>query len=112
MGLLTLVVGILLAVGLIITLCLSPVGVAAAIALVVATLFGWLAIGITIGERLMPTFTSRAVAPFWTAALGAGLLTLLSDLLGLIPCVGWIGGFLVTCAGLGAVALTRFGTVE
>ncbi len=112
MGLLTLIVGILLAVGLIITLCLSPVGAAVIIALVVAVIFGWLAIGITVGERLMPTLTSRAVAPFWTAALGAGLLALLSDLLGLIPCVGWIGGFLVTCAGLGAVVLTRFGTVE
>ncbi len=112
MGLLTLVVGILLTLGLVITLCLSPVGVAVAIALVVAVLFGWLAIGIVIGERLMPNLTSRAVSPFWTAALGAGLLTLLSDLLGLIPCVGWVGGFLVTCAGLGAVALTRFGTME
>ncbi len=112
MGLLTLVVGVLLIIGLVITICLSPVGIAAAVALVVAILFGWLAIGITIGERLMPTFTSRTVAPFWTAALGAGLLTLLSDLLGLIPCVGWIGGFLVTCVGLGAVALTRFGTME
>ena len=112
MGLLTLIVGILLAVGLIITLCLSPVGAAVAIALVVAVLFGQLAIGIVIGERLMPTLTSRAVAPFWTAALGAGLLTLLIDLLDLIPCVGWVGGFLVTCAGLGAVVLTRFGTME
>mgnify|MGYP001101232045 CR=1 FL=1 len=112
MGLLTLVVGILLIIGLVITLCLLPVGMMAAIALVVAILFGWLAIGIAIGERLMPTFTSRTVAPFWTAALGAGLLTLLSDLLGLIPCVGWVGGFLVACAGLGAVVLTRFGTRE
>ncbi len=112
MGLLTLIVGVLLAVGLIITLCLSPVGAAVAIALVVAVLFGQLAIGIVIGERLMPTLTSRAVAPFWTAALGAGLLTLLIDLLDLIPCVGWVGGFLVTCAGLGAVVLTRFGTME
>ena len=112
MGLLTLIVGILLAVGLIITLCLSPVGAAVAIALVVAVLFGQLAIGIVVGERLMPTLTSRTVAPFWTAALGAGLLTLLIDLLDLIPCVGWVGGFLVTCAGLGAVVLTRFGTME
>jgi len=112
MGLLTLIVGILLAVGLIITLCLSPVGAAVAVALVVAVLFGQLAIGIVVGERLMPTLTSRTVAPFWTAALGAGLLTLLVDLLDLIPCVGWVGGFLVTCAGLGAVVLTRFGTME
>ncbi|MGQ9717959.1 MAG: hypothetical protein ACUVR6_09790 [Anaerolineae bacterium] len=112
MGLLTLIVGILLAVGLIITLCLAPVGAALALALVVAVLFGQLAIGIVIGERLMPTLTPRAVSPFWTAALGAGLLTLLIELLDLIPCVGWVGGFLVTCAALGAVVLTRFGTRE
>lgn len=111
MGLLTLIVGILLAVGLIITLVLSPVGAALAIALVVAVLFGQLAIGIVVGERLMPALTSRAVSPFWTAALGAGLLTLLIGLLDLLPWVGWVGGFLVTCAGLGAVVLTRFGTV-
>lgn len=59
----------------------------------------------------MPALTSRTVSPFWTAALGAGLLTLLLELLGLIPWVGWVGGFLFTCAALGAVVLTRFGTV-
>lgn len=74
-------------------------------------LFGQLAIGVVIGERLMPALTSRTVSPFWTAALGAGLLTLLLELLGLIPWVGWVGGFLFTCAALGAVVLTRFGTV-
>lgn len=112
MGLLTLVVGVLLAIGLIITLCLSPIGVIMIIALALATLFGWLALGILIGERLMPTLTSRTVAPFWTAALGAGLLTLISELLGLIPCAGWAIGFLLKCVALGAVVLTRFGTVE
>ncbi|MCS7179218.1 MAG: hypothetical protein RML46_11110 [Anaerolineae bacterium] len=112
MGLLTLVISILLIIGLVITLCLSPVGIAAAIALVVAILFGWVALGIAIGERLMPTFTNRVVAPFWTAALGAGLLSLLSNLLGLIPCAGGVGDLLITCVGLGAVVLTRFGTME
>ncbi len=112
MGLLTFVVGILLGVGLIITICLLPIGVAVVIALALAVLFGWLALGIHIGERLMPTLTARTVAPFWTAALGAGLLTLISELLGLIPCAGWAIGFLLKCVALGAVVLTRFGTVE
>ncbi len=112
MGLLTFAVGILLGVGLIITLCLSPIGIAVIIALALAALFGWLALGVHIGERLMPTLTARAVAPFWTAALGAGLLTLISELLGLIPCAGWAIDFLLRCVAVGAVVLTRFGTVE
>jgi hypothetical protein len=40
------------------------------------------------------------------------LLTLINELLGLIPCAGWAIGFLLKCVALGAVVLTRFGTVE
>lgn len=111
-GLLTMLVGAVVVLGLLITLCLAPVGLVAAVALGVATVFGWVALGILIGERLMSALTTRSVSPFWTAALGAGLLTLLSNLMGLIPCVGWAGGFLVASIGLGAVVLTRFGTVD
>lgn len=111
-GLLTILVGFVVVVGLVITLCLAPVGLAAAVAVGVTTVFGWVALGILIGERVLASLTSRTVSPFWSAALGGGLLTLLSSLLYLIPCVGWTGGFLVACVGLGAVVLTRFGVVE
>lgn len=111
-GLLTLVTAIVVGVLLIVTLCLSPVGVAVLLALVLANLFGRLALGVLVGERLVGALTARAVAPFWVAALGAGLLTLLLRLLDLIPCVGWALGLVVTSVGLGAVVLTRFGTAD
>ena len=85
-GLLTVVV----VVGLLISICLTVIGLPAGLAAGLAAIYGWLALGIVIGERLMSALTSRQVSPFWSAALGAGLLTLLSGLLDLIPCVGWV----------------------
>jgi len=108
-GLLTLIVAIPVVIVLLITVCL---GLAGAAAVGVAILFGWIGLAIVIGERVLPAMTSRPVSPFWSAALGAGLLAFITQLLDLIPCVGWMGGFLVYCVGLGAVVLTRFGTVD
>lgn len=111
-GVLTVMVALVVVMGLVVTLCLSPVGLAVALAAGVAAVFGWLSVGTLIGERVLATLTSGTVSPFWSAALGAGLLTFLASLLDLIPCVGWLGGFLIACVGLGAVVLTRFGTVD
>lgn len=102
-GLLTVVI----VAALLISICLTIVGVVAGIAAGVAAVFGWAALGIIIGERLL---ARSSVNPFWTAVLGTGLLTFISALLDVIPCVGWIAGFLVMCVGLGAVILTRFGS--
>lgn len=112
MGLLTIVLAFVLVVGLLVTICLSPAGLLAAFAVGVAAAYGWIAVGIVIAKRLIPEITSREVSPFWIGVLGAGLLTLLGNMLSLIPCVGWMGGFAVICWGLGAVALTRFGTAD
>ena len=105
-GVLTMIAGLVVGVGLVLTLCLAPLGILAAAVVGVATLLGWLALGIAIGERILPAGSS----PFWSAALGAGLLTLLASLLDLVPCIGWLVPFLIACAALGAVVLTRFGT--
>ncbi len=102
-GLLTVVVVVVL----LVSICLTVIGVVAGIAAGVAAVFGWIALGAAIGERLLSRGTAH---PFWTAALGAGLLTLISVLFDVIPCIGWIAGFLVICVGLGAAILTRFGT--
>jgi hypothetical protein len=105
-GLLTMLAALFVVVGLVVTICCSPLGILAAAVVGVATLFGWLALGIIIGERILPAGSS----PFWGAALGAGLLTLLSSLLDLVPCIGWLVPFLIACVALGAVVLTRFGS--
>jgi len=104
-GLLTIV----LIAALLISICLTVFGLLAALAAAVAAVFGWLSLGILIGDRLLKTESTH---PFWPAALGTGLLTLLAGLLDLIPCVGWLGSFLIVCLSLGAVILTRFGAQE
>ena len=112
-GLLAVIVSILIILGLVVTICLSPVAVLAGVVVGVAMIFGWVALGIYIGERMLVAFKARDVAPFWTAALGTGTLTLVSVLVNtMIPCIGWTLSFFAACLGLGAVVLTRFGRVD
>jgi len=105
-GLLTGIVAVALMVLLAITICLSPVALLLFVATLVAGFFGWIAIGLLVGRRLLEAFNVRGVTSLMAVAAG----TLLISLLRAIPCLGAIIGFVVGCAGLGAVVLTRFGT--
>ncbi|MBU0702697.1 MAG: hypothetical protein KKC18_02395 [Chloroflexi bacterium] len=111
-GLLTAFAGAALIVVLLLTICLSPAAVLAALALGVAGLFGWIGVGVLVGERLMQALNVRKAAPLWTAGLGTLLITLVTAGLGVLPCLGVLGIPLIVglgCLGLGAVVLTRFG---
>jgi hypothetical protein len=95
-----------------ITLILIPVAGLALLALIVAGVFGWIAIGMEIGQRF-----TRAIHQTWHPALEAGLgtfaLTLVASALTGIPvlnCIGWLIPFLLGMAAFGAVIMTRFGT--
>lgn len=112
LGLLTLIVAPIAIVLLTITIILIPVVVILVIALFVAGVFGWIAIGYEIGQR----FTA-AIHQTWHPAFSAGLgvfgLTLVANALTGIPvlnCVGWLVPFLLGLAGFGAVIMSRFGT--
>ncbi|MFQ5812765.1 MAG: polymer-forming cytoskeletal protein [Anaerolineae bacterium] len=105
-GLLTGVVAVVLMVLLAITICLSPVAFLLFVATLVAGIFGWIAVGLLVGQRLLEAFKVRGVTSLMAVAAG----TLLISLLRAIPCLGAIMAFVVGCAGLGAVVLTRFGT--
>jgi hypothetical protein len=110
-GLLTVFAAGVLAVALIITICLPPF---VAMALVAAGLFGWICIGALVGERLLVALKAREIAPLWAAGLGTLVISVLAAGLGLVPCVnvfGWLLIFVTGCLGLGAVVLTRFGTM-
>lgn len=100
---------------LIITLVATvPLMIAISIAFGVASLFGWIAIGYEIGQRFTKAI-HQDWHPAFTAALGVFALTLASRILTSIPvlnCVGWLVPALLSCAGLGAVLMTRFGTQE
>jgi len=120
-GLLTLVVALTVTIFLIVTICLSPVGLLLVLALVVAILFGWVVIGYVLGQRLILLLKKEeATSPLLSAFAGVFLLTLLQQglmVLGAIPCLGvlfWLLGaglwLVATATGLGAVVLSRFGT--
>ena len=110
-GLLTIVGSPILLVLLIVTLILIPVAVVWVIALGLAILFGWIALGHEIGERI-----SKMGKVVWSVPVAGGIgvliLSLLVGLIGLIPCIGWIVAFLFSMLGLGAVVMTRFGSMS
>jgi hypothetical protein len=104
-----------------ITCCLAPVGVLAVLALVLATLYGWIVVGYLLGQRMLraiqknqePTPTASALVGIFTVTLAHQWLTTLGG----IPCLGflfWLLGaglwLVVASTGLGAVVHTRFGT--
>jgi len=119
LGLLTIIAAVVALVALavfsilIITLIITvPLMIVISVALPMAGLFGWIAIGLEIGERF-----TKAIHQEWHPALAAGLgtfaLTLISAALTGIPvlnCIGWVLPFLLGLAALGAVVMTRFGT--
>ena len=112
LGLLTVVVAPIAIVLSIVTLILIPLAPIIVVALVVAGVFGWIAIGYEVGQRF-----TKAIHQNWHPAFSAGLgtfaLTLVAKVLTGIPvlnCVGWLVPFLLSMAALGAVLMTRFGT--
>ena len=112
-GLLTTVAALALIVILTITICLSPIAILGALALIAGGLFGWLCIGALIGERLLRALKVQDTAPVWAAGLGTLVITLVTAGLSAFPCIGvlgWLLIFLVGALGLGAAVLTRFGT--
>jgi hypothetical protein len=96
------------------TICLAPASLLVALALAAVGLFGWIGIGALLGRRLLQALKAQAITPMWSAALGTLVLTLVSSLLDLVPCLGWLVGgvatFVLGSMGMGAVLLSRFGT--
>jgi hypothetical protein len=98
---------------LVVTLIITvPLIIIVSLALGMAVLFGWVAIGYEVGQRF-----TKAIHQNWHPAFSAGLgtfaLTLVAKVLTGIPvlnCVGWLVPFLLSLAALGAIIMTRFGT--
>jgi hypothetical protein len=108
-GLLTIIVAPIAFLLLIITILLIPVSLLGFIALSLAILLGYVSIGYVIGQRLAELFKTS-----WHPSISAGLGTLLLGLVvsfaNLIPCIGWVLGFVAIIGGLGAVITSRVGS--
>ena len=109
MGCLTVMVAPIVLAALAVTIILSPVSLLGAVLLVALVIFGWIALGLELGNRL-----AKALHQDWHPAVSAGIGTfgLTLAALGLsrvILCVGWMVPFLVSMVALGAVMLVFLG---
>ena len=124
-GLLTAVAGpslialLLVISGILIFVCIGVVGFPIAfllgVALGAAAILGWISVGNLLGRRLADGLKLNNRNLPTTAALGTLVLTLVAGVMSQLSF--WLGGWLwsavalvLACVGLGAVALTKFGT--
>ena len=104
-GCLTAIAGVLVAVLLAITVLLIPGSVAVVLALIGAFLFGWTAVVLAVGQRIMDRLDWHG-GPIWALVVGGVLVALLLN----VPFLGGLVLLLGGACALGAVVLTRFGT--
>lgn len=108
-GLLTVLVAPIALVILTITIILIPVAFVGILLLVFAWLFGIIALGQEVGERFTRSI-NQTWAPVLTTGFGTFLLMLVGGAIGEIPCVGWLAPVALGLLGIGAVAVTWFGS--
>lgn len=111
LGCLTFIVAPMLILLMAITIIGLPLSFLTVVALVVAVVFGWIAIGVEVGRRMAEAFDWE-IHPAAAAGIGTLAVGFVVGGIGLIPCIGWLAPLLVGSAGLGAVILTRFGSRE
>lgn len=92
-----------------------PIMVAIGVLLAIGLFMGWASAGVVVGRWLARVLKLSNQRLTVAAALGTAMLTLAAGLLSSLPF--YLGGWLwtlsalaISCAGLGAVTLTRFGT--
>lgn len=108
-GLLTMLFTPVVIIVLVVTIILIPVAIIAVILLALAWIFGVIALGLEVGQRF-----TRMINQEWplvlTAGFGTFLLLLVVGAIDLVPCIGWLGHFVVAMVGIGGVMLTIFGS--
>ena len=89
-----------------------PIMLALGLGLIAGSVLGWLTVGHMVGERLVAVLGMKRLSMPVTAALGAAAMTLVINALGIVTfgAVDVLLTTIVTSLGLGAVALTQFGT--
>jgi hypothetical protein len=90
-------------------LTISLIGIGS-ILLAVALIFGEIAIGLEVGQRLVSSFRGEWPLPL-TAGLGTFLTVLIVSAIGsLLWCFGWWAPMVFAALAVGGVIMTRFGT--
>jgi len=107
-GLLTIITVPIVAIILIISICLSPIGILLILAYLFCILWGWVALSSYFGTSLINWLKMDwAVEP--ATILGTLVLGIITSLLSFVPCIGFLLILMVTATGIGGVLLGRFG---
>jgi len=110
-GLLVFIGSPILLIILTITVVLIPVGILFVLAFGLALVFGLIGLGNTIGQQFAKLMHTTWAVPV-AAGIGSLVVTLAIGMMNLLPCIGWIIGFFLSLLGLGAVIMTRFGSMS
>jgi hypothetical protein len=110
-GILSGIVSLVLLVQMAFTVVLLPVTMFGMLLLFCAGAYGLIALGVRWGREIGTRIEPRAPLPL-LAALGSAGVSLLLDLLNLLPYAGGALSALMLATGFGAVLLTRFGWVS
>lgn len=94
----------------VITICLTPFVPVVALLLVAASLLGWVSLGRLFGRWLARWTGWRGATPLAVTGVGVFALTVVATVLGAVPCLGFVLVLGAASIGVGAVALSRFGT--
>ena len=108
-GILTVLFTPIALVVLVVTLILIPVAMVGIFLLVLAWLFGMVAIGIELGDRFTKAI-HQTWAPVLSAGFGTFMLMIIVGTINTVPCIGWLTGVIIGLVGTGAAVITMFGT--
>ena len=110
-GILVIIAAPIVSLFLIITICLSPLGLILILAFLIADIWGWTGISFIIGSNL--THWLKLDWPEEAeVVIGAVLLGLVSTLLAFLPCVGFMISTMISAVGLGGIVLSKLGTIK
>jgi hypothetical protein len=108
-GLLTVMLAPFALLIMIVTILLIPVAIIGVILLVLAWLFGIIAIGQEVGDRFTKAI-NQTWAPVLSIGLGTFLLMLVGGFIGMVPCIGRLVPILIGFVAVGGAVMTMFGT--
>ena len=94
---------------LIITICLSPIGLIFMLAFLICIIWSWAVLSNIVGDQ-MTRWLDLQWSKEGTAAFGAALLGIVISLISLIPLGGLMINSAICALGLGGIILSRFGT--
>jgi len=94
---------------LILTICLSPIGILLLVVFLISIAWGWVVLSAILGKKII-NWLKLEWADEPATVTGAVVLGTLTALISIIPCIGFLINLMVSAIGLGGILLSKFGT--